>query len=74
MNFRFKSREDPSSYASSVAPQMHVAAPADVLTSPSLFEKFDAKLVEEFLNHLTVDGMRVTVVSKTFKVRCYRTL
>lgn len=67
MNFKFKSKENPSSYVSSLAGDMHVYDKHDVLSASYLYPEKDTALVKELLAMLRADKMRVHVVSQSFK-------
>lgn len=67
MAFRYKSKESPGHYATSLARQMHVHAPEHSLSGPSLYFDYDEAAIARLLNCLTVENMRLVVVSKAFE-------
>eukprot|EP01006_Ploeotia_vitrea_P044505 TRINITY_DN66835_c8_g9_i1.p1 TRINITY_DN66835_c8_g9~~TRINITY_DN66835_c8_g9_i1.p1 ORF type:complete len:1085 (-),score=521.06 TRINITY_DN66835_c8_g9_i1:2330-5323(-) len=66
MDFRFKGKESPSSYCSSVAGYLQKYAPEDALSGPWLFAEFDEGLVRQYLNLMRPENMGVHVISQTF--------
>lgn len=79
MNFRFKSKEDPINYSSTLADNLQRYTPEEVLTGPWLYKDHDEKLVRSMLDHFKPTNMVVTVVSKAYagktdkKERWYQT-
>jgi insulysin len=67
MSFRFKSKESPFNYCSSLAGSMHEYAPEEVLSGPFLTSKFDLPLIKGMLASLRKADLRVHVISQTFK-------
>mmetsp|Transcript_28912 Transcript_28912/g.46802 ORF Transcript_28912/g.46802 Transcript_28912/m.46802 type:complete len:1017 (-) Transcript_28912:212-3262(-) len=66
MQFRFKDKEEPTSFASAIASNMHEYPIEHVLAGPHLFWEFEPKIVEEHLALLTPENLRVHVMSKKF--------
>lgn len=66
MNFRFKSKENPFSYVSHIAGDMHIYQPEDILTGGYLFQSFDEIVIRYFLSYLAVDNMIAYVCSQQF--------
>eukprot|EP00123_Amoebidium_parasiticum_P017153 comp23732_c1_seq1/m.40925 comp23732_c1_seq1/g.40925 ORF comp23732_c1_seq1/g.40925 comp23732_c1_seq1/m.40925 type:complete len:972 (-) comp23732_c1_seq1:688-3603(-) len=66
MFFRFKDKELPYNYVSSVANYMQMYPPAHVLSGPYMYYEYDPKVIRKLLNLLTPDNMRMFVVSKRF--------
>jgi insulysin len=66
MNFRFKGKETPFHYCSSLSKDLHYYGSEQVLTGPWLYQRFDLDIITKFLNLLTPDNARVEVVSKVF--------
>ncbi|OQR96462.1 insulin-degrading-like enzyme, metalloprotease family M16A [Achlya hypogyna] len=67
MNFRFRSKEKPINYASSLATKMHSLPVHHVVAGGFLLYEFDAAKVAAVLAQLTPAQMRLTVVSKVFE-------
>jgi insulysin len=69
MNFRFKGKEHPWSYCSSLASRLQTFPPADVLTGPALLEEFDEAKVRELLALITPANCMVQLAAKEFEGR-----
>jgi insulysin len=67
MNFRFKSKEQPSSYCSNLAGNMHDYAEKDIISGAHLSRKYDPELIKRFLDDMTVEKVQVGVVTKTME-------
>jgi secreted Zn-dependent insulinase-like peptidase len=57
VDFRFKEKQSPSSYASALAHNMHTYAYEHILSGGMLFFEQDKKAIEEFGNYLTPENM-----------------
>ncbi|RXG67447.1 Insulin-degrading enzyme [Armadillidium vulgare] len=70
MTFRFKDKEVPQSYVSSVAEALHYYPLSEVLSGEYLLSEYDPKIITSVLDCLTVDKVRVAVIGKhtAFKV------
>jgi insulysin len=64
MNFRFKAKEQPASYTSSLAGNMH-HNPQPV-SGPYLLRKYDPVLLKELIDGFTVDNVMMMVLSQSF--------
>jgi insulysin len=64
MNFRFKSKENPISYVTSVARNMQKYDNMEILSGPWLQTDFDEKELQGLMDLMTPDNMRVEIVSK----------
>eukprot|EP00455_Lapot_gusevi_P042256 TRINITY_DN4989_c0_g1_i5.p1 TRINITY_DN4989_c0_g1~~TRINITY_DN4989_c0_g1_i5.p1 ORF type:complete len:788 (-),score=334.16 TRINITY_DN4989_c0_g1_i5:122-2455(-) len=67
MNFRFKSKEKPFNYVSSLAGYIQLYDSQDVLTGPWLHRDYDEAVLRHFLSFLTADNVRLSVISPTFQ-------
>ena len=68
ISFRFKEKEEPRSLATSLAPRMHYCPPHLLLQYPYLLDKFDPKLIEEYLHkYFTPENCSVVILSKEFE-------
>ncbi|KAF0691537.1 Aste57867_17268 [Aphanomyces stellatus] len=67
MNFRFRSKETPMNYATSLATKMQIYPVPHIVAGSSLLYAFDAGKVEHVLSLLTPARMRLMVVSKAFE-------
>ncbi|XP_064466057.1 insulin-degrading enzyme-like isoform X2 [Ornithodoros turicata] len=66
MAFRFKGKERPLNYALDLASLLHIFPMEDVLTGPYLLKEYKPELIEDILNRLVPDNIRVAVVGKQF--------
>lgn len=66
MNFRFKSKEDPSNYVISLAERVFKYDVEDILSGPFLYYKFDEHLVKHFIDNFGINNFRYNVVSNSF--------
>ncbi|XP_041865501.1 insulin-degrading enzyme-like [Melanotaenia boesemani] len=71
--FRFKDKERPRGYTSSVAGQIHYYPLEEALAGEYLLEDFRPDLIKMLLNKLRPENLRVTVVSKSFEGQTDRT-
>eukprot|EP00467_Chlorarachnion_reptans_P001150 CAMPEP_0114521978 /NCGR_PEP_ID=MMETSP0109-20121206/20500_1 /TAXON_ID=29199 /ORGANISM="Chlorarachnion reptans, Strain CCCM449" /LENGTH=994 /DNA_ID=CAMNT_0001703171 /DNA_START=54 /DNA_END=3038 /DNA_ORIENTATION=+ len=67
MNFRFKGKESPFNYCSSVAGRLHKYNPKDVLEGPWKYQELDIKLVRTMVELMKPENMRLHLISQTFK-------
>ena len=67
INFRFKGKEQPQGYVTSLSRLMHLYPPEDVLYGPYHIETFEPTLIRLILNELTPKNMRVMIASQTFQ-------
>ncbi|GAB5368156.1 hypothetical protein AAMO2058_001294300 [Amorphochlora amoebiformis] len=67
MNFRFKGKENPFSFCSSLSGRLQKYKPLDVLEGPWKYETLDIKLVKSLVAKMTPDNMRLHLISSTFK-------
>lgn len=66
INFYYKDKEKPINYVTHLASDMHVLKMEDVLSGNYLVTKYEPHLIEEILNNLKPEQMRVALVSKKF--------
>ncbi|EQC24990.1 hypothetical protein SDRG_17125 [Saprolegnia diclina VS20] len=66
MNFRFRSKETPMHYATSLATKMQTLPVQHIVAGSYLLYDFNPTKVHDVLRLLTPAQMRLTVVSKTF--------
>ncbi len=62
--FRFLEKGNAFGYVSSLAGQMQVYPVQDVIAAPYTYEKFDAQSIQNVLNQLTPETLRIWYVSK----------
>lgn len=67
MNFQFKSKEQPFNYCSSLAGNMGLYPPEEILTGPHLYKEFDLNLIREMVGRLLTPNLRVDVLSHSFQ-------
>lgn len=67
IEFRFKSKESPINYTSYLAGVMHRYPTKYIVSGGYLLYGYDAGKVQQILESLTPQRMRLTVVSKTFE-------
>ncbi|CAK4076904.1 unnamed protein product [Aphanomyces euteiches] len=67
MNFRFRSKETPMNYATSLASKMQIYPVKHIVAGSSLLFEYDADKVREILALLTPERVRLMVVSKEFQ-------
>ncbi|OQS04220.1 insulin-degrading-like enzyme, metalloprotease family M16A [Thraustotheca clavata] len=67
MNFRFRSKETPINYASTLATKMQAYPVQYIVAGSFLLYEYNATKVAAVLQKLTPSNMRLTVVSKTFE-------
>lgn len=66
MNFKFKQKSSPSSTVSSLAKDLQKDyVPDDYVLSRRVMRRYDPALIKEFGSSLTVDNLRVTLVSQS---------
>lgn len=66
MAFRFKGKDTPQSYVRDLAGMLHLFPFQDVLAGPYLLEEYRPDLINDLLNYLRPDNVRITVVAKRF--------
>ena len=66
MSFRFKAKEDPSSYTSALAGRMQLVAPEHTVSSSRLFYEYDPAAITAMLAHMTPARCVLLVASKAF--------
>jgi insulysin len=67
MNFRFKAKEQPASYTSSLAGNMHHYPASRSVSGPYLLRKYDPALLKELIDGLTPDKVMMMVLSQSFE-------
>ncbi|KAI4475823.1 hypothetical protein M0802_015013 [Mischocyttarus mexicanus] len=67
MNFRFKEKTSPQSYVSSIAQGLHLYDMEDVLTGEHLFSEWNPELINQVMEYLIPQNIRVHVVGKQFE-------
>ncbi|RHZ30058.1 hypothetical protein DYB37_008737 [Aphanomyces astaci] len=67
MNFRFRSKETPINYATSLATRMQLYPVQHIVAGSSLLYTYNPVQVESILSQLTPRRMRLTVVAKDFE-------
>ncbi|ONH66952.1 A-factor-processing enzyme [Cyberlindnera fabianii] len=66
MNFKFKQKSSPSSTVSKLAKDMQQAQiPPEFLLSKTVMRKFDADLIKEYGEYLSLDNLRVSLISQS---------
>ena len=70
MNFAFKSKESPANYASQLAGDLHVYAPAEILSGPRLYIDFDEATLRSTLALLSPSNMIVQLISRQLTGEC----
>ena len=73
MNFAFKSKESPANYASQLAGDLHVYAPAEILSGPRLYFDFDEATLRSILALLSPANMIVQLISRQLAGECAET-
>lgn len=73
LNFANKDKENPDSYALSLASRLQYYPVEEVLVQPYLNEKYDEVLIASIIASLTVDNVRINIVSKEFEAECQST-
>lgn len=65
INFKFREKGDPSTFTHQLATwmQQYQHDPRLILAGPFISEKFDPSCIQDLMNHLTCDRMRVTRAS-----------
>ncbi|XP_022253443.1 insulin-degrading enzyme-like, partial [Limulus polyphemus] len=67
MTFRFKDRERPQSLVCDLAEMLHMYPIEDVLSGPYLMLEYRPDLIEDLLNRLSPDNIKVSVIGKKFQ-------
>ena len=67
MEFRFRNKETPINYTSSLAGRMQKYPIAHVVSGSSLLREFEPRRITELLNQLVPSSMRLMVVSSIFE-------
>uniref|UniRef100_A0A1W7RAD0 Insulin-degrading enzyme n=1 Tax=Hadrurus spadix TaxID=141984 RepID=A0A1W7RAD0_9SCOR len=70
MTFRFKDRERPQTYTYSLAGMLHDYPMEEVLCGSYLMHDYRPDLIEDLLNRLTPDKIRVAIIGKKFEECC----
>lgn len=66
--FRFKSKENPQSYATTIASRMNNSyAPEDTLSGSYLYEEFDQSAIRSVIGCLTPNNMRLQCTNRSFE-------
>eukprot|EP01121_Diplochlamys_sp_Union-15-3_P012400 TRINITY_DN3708_c0_g1_i4.p1 TRINITY_DN3708_c0_g1~~TRINITY_DN3708_c0_g1_i4.p1 ORF type:complete len:951 (+),score=168.25 TRINITY_DN3708_c0_g1_i4:43-2895(+) len=73
IGFRFKDKEKPISYVSSISSWMQQYPISNVLSAPYLIDEYDPELISQHLNLLSPNNMRVHVFSKSFEGKTSKT-
>jgi insulysin len=73
LQFRFQDKEEPMDHVSDLAETMHDYPIRDVIASGYIFEEYRPDLIEKVLNSLTLDNLRVVLVSKKVEQDCVLT-
>jgi insulysin len=68
MLFRFKDKERPQSYVSSLADRMHDYPLDEVLTGPWIMDEWDPDLIRDILSRLVPENVYITVVGQRFSL------
>ncbi len=64
MEFRFLEKSQPIHYVSSLSSHMHVYPASDLIRSAYLYDKFDAELIQRFMQSMRPEGMLLSVMSQ----------
>jgi len=67
MSFNFKEKESPRVYTSAVAGRLQQYPMSEVLSAYHLFDHFEPKLINQIMDNLHPNNMRVSIVSKSFE-------
>ena len=67
LNFNFKNDVDSIEYAKYISSNMQVYAVEDVLFAGYYQTKFDSEAIEQLLEHLTPEKMKLKVISKKYQ-------
>lgn len=67
MSFRFKSKESPSHFSSSLAQTLHDYPPEHLLNSRYHYPDFDVEKIKSLLSYVSADNCFFTVISKDFE-------
>ncbi|KAG8198306.1 hypothetical protein JTE90_021560 [Oedothorax gibbosus] len=73
MTFRFKDREKPQTYTCSLASRLFLYPMDEVLSGPYLIQDYKPELIQQLLNLLTPENIRIAVVGKKFEDTCCET-
>ena len=65
MNFRFKDKEQPRNLTSSVAGNLFEFPLPDVISASYLLYEFRPDLIDEVMDLLTPDNVRIAVIGKS---------
>lgn len=67
IDFRFREKGEAIHTVSRLSNALHYYAPEDVLRGPYLYQRFDQKLIEDFLSYLRPDNVLVSLNSPSVK-------
>ncbi|GMH39806.1 hypothetical protein BSKO_07704 [Bryopsis sp. KO-2023] len=67
IKFDYKGREGPTAYASRLATNLHYFDVPEILSLPSLLEKYDGEALDRFLSYLTPENMNIYFASRHFE-------
>ncbi|KAI5707248.1 hypothetical protein M8J75_016018 [Diaphorina citri] len=70
IEFRFKEKEKPSSYVSSLCSNLHLYPLNEILVAPYMLTEYKPDLISDLLNRLRPDNMRLALVAKQFEPLC----
>ncbi|GLV31928.1 Insulin degrading metalloproteinase [Carabus blaptoides fortunei] len=66
MHFRFKDKESPSQYISTVVQSIHDYPLEEVLSGPYILSEYRPDIVEQLLEDFNPDNMRLAVIAKKY--------
>lgn len=67
ITFTFKDKENPISYVSSLAADLHIFTMEHILSGNYYLTKYDPNLIQSLFDYLSPDKMRVTAISKKYE-------
>lgn len=70
MRFNFKDKENPMNYVMSLSNAMQLYPTEDVVRHDFMMEEFDADHIAKIINNLTLDNLRISLVSKSVEEEC----
>eukprot|EP01016_Furgasonia_blochmanni_P029771 TRINITY_DN31188_c0_g1_i2.p1 TRINITY_DN31188_c0_g1~~TRINITY_DN31188_c0_g1_i2.p1 ORF type:complete len:255 (+),score=21.14 TRINITY_DN31188_c0_g1_i2:64-828(+) len=70
LQFRFQDKEEPIEHVSDLAENMHDYPVRDVMAAGYLFEEYRPDLIKKLLSSLTLDNLRIVLISKRVEKDC----
>lgn len=71
--FESKSKKNPAMFVTSMSNRLHRYPPQELFIGPELVEQYDPELIKTYINSLTVENLRIYLVSRKLEAECDQT-